>query len=259
MSHRLKLRGRAWWGAATLSVAASLAAVVTLNTAAQQSGVESLATPSVVSESAASSSLRGETSAEVQHLLKWIVDTQDNAQVDFVMIDKKQTTAHIFDASGRWVASSPVLIGLALGDDSAPDIGTRPLAMVKANERTTPAGRFKAELGSNTDGETVVWVDYDAAVSMHSVRTNNPSEQRLQRLASTQVAAHRISYGCINFPDAFFKTQVLPRFTHQNAVVYVLPDLKSIASVFGSDAKTHVQHSADARSVARKNEPRQSF
>jgi len=43
MSHRLKPRGSAWWGAATLSVAASLAAVVTLNTAAQQSGVESLA------------------------------------------------------------------------------------------------------------------------------------------------------------------------------------------------------------------------
>jgi hypothetical protein len=173
-------------------------------------------------------------STDVQYLARWIAATHDNAAYDFVVIDKQNATAHVFNAAAQWTASSPILVGSALGDDSAPGIGTRPLTLVSAQDKTTPAGRFMAEVGTNMLGETVVWVDYDAAVSMHSVRNTNPSERRLQRLASPSAQAHRISYGCINFPDAFFKTQIVPRFMKRKALVYVLPDHKSIDSVFGS-------------------------
>ncbi len=60
------------------------------------------------------------------------------------------------------------------------------MASILPEERTTPAGRFVAELGHNIKGEDIVWVDYDAAVSLHRVRATNPTERRLQRLA-TQV------------------------------------------------------------------------
>ena len=55
-----------------------------------------------------------------------------------------------------------------------------------------------------------MWVDYDAAVSMHRVITSNPAERRLQRLASPTPKDNRISYGCINLPAAFFDKVLSP-------------------------------------------------
>jgi hypothetical protein len=180
-------------------------------------------------------------SSDVRHVVNWIVQTNDNAGTEFVVIDKKNAIAHVFNGNARWMASSPVLVGSAQGDESAPGIGTKPLILVKAEERTTPAGRFVGELGVNAQGDTVVWVDYDAAVSLHSVRTTNVSEKRLQRLASPNVVDNRISYGCINFPDAFFKSQIVPRFTNHNALVYVLPDRLPLDKVFRPRTLASVQ------------------
>ena len=77
-----------------------------------------------------------------------------------------------------------MLLGLARGDDTVPGIGEKKLSEIPPEERTTPAGRFVAEPGVNAEGDDIVWVDYDAAVSMHRVRTTNPVERRLQRLLS---------------------------------------------------------------------------
>ena len=79
-----------------------------------------------------------------------------------------------------------------------------------------------------------MWVDYDAAVSIHRVRTSNVSEGRLQRLATASVDDKRISYGCINVPVAFYDTYIQPAFAAQRAPVYVLPELKPVQQVFGS-------------------------
>jgi hypothetical protein len=127
-----------------------------------------------------------------------------------------------------------VLLGFAPGDDSVPGIGAKPLAEVHPQERTTPAGRFMGERGRNALGEDVVWVDYAAAVSMHRVRTTNPEEHRLQRLATPTIDDNRISYGCINVPVNFFETYISPIFAARRAVVYVLPETKPVEEVFGS-------------------------
>ena len=52
---------------------------------------------------------------------------------------------------------------------------------------------FEVEPGRNTQGEDIIWIDYDAAVSMHRVRTANKADRRLERLATPSVAANRIS------------------------------------------------------------------
>ena len=91
-----------------------------------------------------------------------------------------------------------------------------------------------AERGSNASGEDVVWVDYDAAVSMHRVRSTVEAERRLQRLATPTIADNRISYGCINVPVAFYEATVRPIFQTQRAIVYVLPETKPVQQVFGS-------------------------
>jgi hypothetical protein len=123
------------------------------------------------------------------------------------------------------------------------------MAQILPAERTTPAGRFVAELGRNTQGEDVVWVDYDAAVSMHRVRTKNPVERRAQRLASPTIEDNRISYGCINVPVAFYETYIQPIFAQQKAIVYVLPEIKSVNEVFGI-AQTSPSESAANKSVS---------
>ena len=45
-------------------------------------------------------------------------------------------------------------------------------------------------------------VDYDAALSLHPVVTNNPAEHRLQRLATPRSSTTDL-YGCINVPAQF--------------------------------------------------------
>jgi hypothetical protein len=174
------------------------------------------------------------TSPDTRHVADWIADSRDNAGLDFVIVDKKYARMYIFDADARLRASTPVLLGAARGDDLVPGIGSRPIAEVRPEERTTHAGRFIAERGRNLRGEDVVWVDYDAALSMHRVLTTNPKDRRLERLATPTVDDNRISFGCINVPTAFYETYIRPTFATHRAVVYVLPEVKSVQQVFGS-------------------------
>jgi hypothetical protein len=126
-----------------------------------------------------------------------------------------------------------VLLGYARGDDTVPGVGDKPLAQVKDSERTTPAGRFVAEPGRNGHDEQVIWVDYDAAVSMHRVHDVYGWEHREWRLRTATVADNRISYGCINVPIAFFDTMVKPAFANNEAVIYVMPETRPLAATFG--------------------------
>lgn len=173
-------------------------------------------------------------SPDARHLADWIADSGDNAGSDFILIDKKGARVLVFDGQARLRANSPVLLGGALGDDTVPGIGSRPLDQVQPEERTTPAGRFVGERGHNARGEDVVWIDYDAAVSMHRVVTTDPAQRRLERLASETISDNRVSWGCINVPVAFFEAYISPIFAKRHALVYVLPELKPMQSVFAS-------------------------
>jgi hypothetical protein len=172
-------------------------------------------------------------SRDVKRVADWIANSSDNGALDFIILDKKNAAVHVFSANAHLHGSSPVLIGSARGDDSVPGIGLRPINKIRAEERTTPAGRFVAQRGRNTLGEDIVWIDYDAAVSMHRVRANNPDERRLERLATPTADDNRISYGCINVPARFYEAYIQPAFAGKRAVVYVLPEVKSMKEVFG--------------------------
>ncbi len=171
-------------------------------------------------------------SDDARQVADWVVASGDNRQLFFVILDKANTKVFVFEPSGKLRAATPVLIGAARGDDSVTGIGGRPIAQVEPHERTTPAGRFLGEPGHNTLGEDVVWVDYEAAVSMHRVRTLEPKERRLERLASPSIEDNRISYGCINMPVEFYENVLKPAFNASYGVVYVLPEVKSLGEVF---------------------------
>ncbi len=179
-------------------------------------------------------------SADVQQLADWVLAANDHQHLPFVILDKQNARLFMFSPDGRLVGNTAALLGAARGDDSVPGIGERPLHAVLPHERTTPAGRFVAELGRNSNGEDIVWVDYDAAVSLHRVRATVASERRLQRLASPSARDNRISYGCINVPRRFYEQVVSPAFSRaaqaggqRAGVVYVLPETQPMKAVFG--------------------------
>lgn len=173
-------------------------------------------------------------SADVRHVAHWAVHSGDHKAMSFVVIDKKNAKVFLFNPRGELQAATPALMGSAFGDHTVPGIGEKPLSQVLPEERTTPAGRFVAEPGMNLKGEDIVWVDYDAAVSMHRVRPLVKAEQRLERLASETPEDNRISFGCVNLPVAFYETELSPTVKRTGAIVYVLPETRTPREVFGS-------------------------
>ena len=170
----------------------------------------------------------------VRQVANWSVYSGDHKAMAFVIVDKKDARVWVFRPDGRVVASTPALLGAAIGDTSVPGIGEKPLSQVKPEEKTTPAGRFIAEPGTNLNGEDIVWVSYDLAVSMHRVRPAVKSERRLERLASSTSADNRISFGCINLPPSFYDRVLSPTVQKYGAVIYVLPETRSAGELFGA-------------------------
>ena len=171
-------------------------------------------------------------SPEVVALAQWIATSGDNHGLPFVLIDKREATVFVFAASGALLGASAALLGSAHGDVSVPGIGQRAIAAIRPAERTTPAGRFVAEPGRNANGEDIVWVSYDEAVSMHRLRDTNPLERRSQRLASATAKDNRITYGCINLPPSFFNSVVSPLFSRTRGIVYILPESGPVETMF---------------------------
>jgi hypothetical protein len=173
-------------------------------------------------------------SPDTRHIANWVVHTNNAKGQAFVVIDKKDARVYVFSPDGKLKESAPALLGSAHGDDSFPGIGEKPLSAIQPFEKTTPAGRYVAEPGMNANHEDIVWVDYDAAVSMHRIRPTNPKERRLERLASLTIDDNRISFGCVNLPVSFYENVLSPTVQKYGAIVYVLPETKSPQQVFGS-------------------------
>ncbi len=175
-------------------------------------------------------------SAEVHRMADWVAASGDNRGLPYMIVDKRDAKVFLLDAHSRMLGAASALLGLGRGDDSVPGIGRRRLATIAPNERTTPAGRFEASLGFDLE-QDVLWIDYDAALSLHRVVVGNPGDQRHERLASPTPLDNRISYGCINVPASFYDKVVVPAFRGTVGIVYILPETKTLAEVFAIDTR----------------------
>ncbi len=173
-------------------------------------------------------------SPEVRQMADWVVDSGDNQNLPFVILDKKDARVYVFHRHGGLRGAVPVLLGITAGDDSFPGVGNKPLSQVLPEEKTTPAGRFLAASDKNIKGADIVWIDYDSAVSFHAVVKGKPEERRAERLASPSPSERRISFGCVNVPVNFFKTALHASFKKSDGMVYVLPETRSLNQVFAS-------------------------
>jgi hypothetical protein len=194
-------------------------------------------------------------------LADWIAASDDNGKLPFMIVDKLGARIYAFDAGGRLLGSAPILVGLARGDTSPPEIRGLKLAQISADQRTTPAGRFVTQWGASDGHGTMLWVDLADAISMHPVMSVNADEHRNQRIKSSDPDDHRISYGCINLPKTFYDSVVLTALNGGDAVVYVMPDTKPISEVFPAFAAAsaapsiagedhHPSHQVDTAAIA---------
>lgn len=174
-------------------------------------------------------------SAATMRVADWIAASGDNGSLPYIIIDKPNASLFLFDAKGQLRGQAPVLIGVATGDDATPGIGSKNLAEIGPAEKTTPAGRFLAKYGLAAGKQKVLWVDYATSVALHSIPTGaSKKERRRQRMLSPTADDNRITFGCINVPDAFYSKSVRPLFQKKGGYVYILPDTKPIETVFPS-------------------------
>lgn len=180
---------------------------------------------------------RERSTPDVRRMADWVVHSGDNhagddARLPFVILDKKDARVYVFNAEGRLRGAAPALLGAGRGDTAVPGIGARELSDIAPKDRVTQAGRFVAEIGLDSHGEDVLWLDYEGALAMHRVITTNPKERRAHRLATPTPLDNRISFGCINLPVKFYETVVASSFKGTKGIVYVLPETKPLHTVF---------------------------
>ena len=154
-----------------------------------------------------------------------------------VLLLSQGAIAQTMPSAGSQMQQLPVVPGVPR---MAPRVEVAPSGKPLATSETTPAGRFSATVAKNVWGQDILWVDYDQGISLHPVRSVDPRERRLERLASPSAEDNRISYGCINVPTSFWEKVVRPLFQNTMGVVYVLPDTKSLNAVFNLHPLTPV-------------------
>jgi hypothetical protein len=172
-------------------------------------------------------------SAAAVRVADWIAASGDNHALPYIIVDKANASLFLFDGKGKPLGVAPVLIGIAAGDDATPGVGSKNLAEIGPAEKTTPAGRFLARFGLAAGRERVLWVDYANSVALHPIPKGAPAkERRRQRMLSPAPDDNRITFGCINVPNALYSKTVRPLFQRKGGYVYVLPDTKPIEAVF---------------------------
>lgn len=169
-------------------------------------------------------------SGDARYAASWVLAAADNQRQPFAVVDKRDARIYVFDAAGRLIGASAVLLGIAPGDYSV-GIDRSPSSLA-VSERTTPAGRFEARPGRNDKGEDIVWIDYAASLAIHRLRPAPAHERRPARMASPTPDDNRISAGCVIVPVAFWENVVAPSLGSGRSVVYVLPESHPVRGMF---------------------------
>jgi hypothetical protein len=153
------------------------------------------------------------------------------ANQTFFIADKPNGKIHLFDKTGKHIASSDSLYGKQAGDRLTEEQRTKPMAAMSETDKITPAGTFTVQVVASSEyagGYTLHMSDkqgYLGGLAIHSVYTGNAKENRLGKLLSQDLKDKKISFGCINTSPDFFINKVLPKIGDmENAGVVVIPD-----------------------------------
>jgi len=210
--------------------------------------------PATAPQSAAIDLALQSASAEVKRVARWVIDSGDNGNMPFVLVDKVDAQVFAFDAAGHLQGTAPALLGMAKGDRLlAPNSAS--MSQMRPEVRITPAGRYVSRLAIDSHGKELLVIDYDASISMHPVVKGTPLEHRAERLASPTPVDNRISFGCINVPPEFYTTFVHPAFEKTQGVVYILPETRPASELFGFQPFDAATQPGATASNARASQP----
>jgi hypothetical protein len=170
--------------------------------------------------------------SEVQGVVQWVASSRDNAGLPFLVVDKVNARVYAFNPSAQLKAMAPILLGMGRGDVMLVP-NDAPMSAIPPAKRITPAGRYRSWVMKDLQGKPVLSIDYDAAISLHIIAPGTPAEKRAARLASPTPEDNRVSFGCINVPPRFFTEVVGPDFSPAKGIVYILPETRPAAQLFG--------------------------
>ncbi|MGZ8155173.1 MAG: L,D-transpeptidase [Burkholderiales bacterium] len=180
------------------------------------------------------SEAREAAARDAQRLAAWAFNSRDHAGLPYIIVDKVNARAFAYDRKGVLIRATPVLIGMGRGDTIPSGIMQMDMYLTKPSQRITPAGRFFAEEAPNEHGERVLWVYDEGGIAIHKLSEKRTKQRRHERIVSANPDDHRITYGCINVPPAFYDQVVHPHFRGKGGMVYVLPEKTTLKAVFKS-------------------------
>lgn len=185
----------------------------------------------VASETSQTQTTEADRSEAAFRVTRWVATSGDHARLPYIIIDKPSAAMFLYDAKDKLLAKAPVLLGIALGDEATPGIGSKNLSEIGPAEKTTPAGRFLAKFGVAAGWQKVLWVDYATSVAIHTIPTGNSKEKRRERMLSEAIDDNRVTFGCINVPKAAY-AKIRQQFGKKGGYVYIVPDSKPVEAVF---------------------------
>lgn len=146
---------------------------------------------------------------------------------NYVIIDKKDCYATIYDKEGMEIARFEVGIGREIGDDFNDTSG-----LTGKSKNTTPAGEFMLIpniFNKSAYGDITLSLGTEAnkakkskrVVALHKVPKFREKE-RLKKFYDGNLKNNRMSHGCINFLDEDFKE--LTKHIKGGFKLYILPE-----------------------------------
>jgi hypothetical protein len=221
-----QMRSNAW-------LAAAFGAVLGFSAVAAPNAADAAA-PAAATAAKRTDLRAGGISAEAEHVARWVGHSGDHRGLPFAIVDKANAKLHAFNGAGTLVRTTPVLVGMGIGDALPPGTHDLDMYQLKPWQRVTPAGRFVGELERKGRNESIVWVYPDAGIAIHKMPTRKTKQRRAERMASPRPEDHRITYGCINVPAAFYDEVISPAFRRGGLIVYVLPENAPARALFKS-------------------------
>ena len=152
-----------------------------------------------------------------------------NAEENYVIINKKDCSATVYDKDGIEINSFEIGIGKEIGDDFNDTKG-----LLGKPKNTTPAGEYTLItniFNESAYGDLTLSLGAKAnkpksdkkVVALHKVPKFREKD-RLKKFYDGNLANNRMSHGCINFTEDDFKE--LRKYIHGGLKTYVLPEEK---------------------------------
>lgn len=146
---------------------------------------------------------------------------------NYVIINKKDCSANIYDKEGKEIKSFEVGIGREIGDDFNDTKG-----ILGKPKNTTPAGEYtlipnifnKSAYGDLTlslGSKANKAKEAKKMVALHKIPKFRLKD-RANKFYDGDLANNRMSHGCINFVEDDFKE--LTKYIHSGLKVYILPE-----------------------------------